>query len=44
MVSDWALLDRYAKGGDQQAFAELVERHVNLVYGAAQRKLSGQEC
>src|ERR1035437_5466242 len=41
MLSDWALLDRYAKDGNQQAFAELVERHVNVVYGAARRILGG---
>lgn len=37
--SDLDLLQRYAEGGSQEAFAELVRRHVNLVYAAARRQL-----
>lgn len=41
MNDDTALLRRYAMGGDEEAFAELVQRHVNLVYSAALRQLNG---
>jgi RNA polymerase sigma factor (sigma-70 family) len=37
--SDQQLLRRYAHGGSQQAFATLVERHLNLVYCAARRQV-----
>jgi RNA polymerase sigma factor (sigma-70 family) len=40
MVSDSELLRRYV-GGSQTAFTELVERHVNLVYSAAVRRVGG---
>src|SRR4051812_8261572 len=36
---DRALLGRYASGRDEQAFAALVRRHVNLVYSAAARRV-----
>ncbi|MEO6567259.1 MAG: sigma-70 family RNA polymerase sigma factor, partial [Opitutaceae bacterium] len=35
--SDHDLLRQYARDGSQPAFAELVQRHVNLVYSAARR-------
>jgi RNA polymerase sigma factor (sigma-70 family) len=35
------LLQCYATNRDEDAFAELVQRHVNLVYSAALRKLNG---
>jgi RNA polymerase sigma factor (sigma-70 family) len=38
--NDWTLLASYAKCGDQAAFAELVRRHVNLVFSAAARRVS----
>lgn len=42
MVSDDStLLGRYVRDGDEAAFAEVVRRHVDLVYGAALRKLKG---
>ena len=37
MNEDTTLLHRYAHEGDESAFSELVGRHVNLVWGAAQR-------
>lgn len=37
--TDKQLLDEYATHGDQQAFAQLVERRVDLVYSAAQRQV-----
>ena len=41
MTSDQELLRRYAKENCQEAFAELVRRHVNLVYSAVLRQLNG---
>ena len=37
MHDDFTLLQHYANEGDEAAFAELVRRHVNLVWGAAHR-------
>ncbi len=41
MTSDGELLRRYAETDSEDAFAELVRRHVNLVYSAALRQLNG---
>lgn len=41
MNDDIALLRRYAEEGSQGAFADLVRRHVDLVYGAALRRTHG---
>lgn len=38
---DAALLRRYARRGDGAAFAEVVRRHVDLVYSAALRQVNG---
>src|SRR4051812_47781865 len=38
MMDDAALLRRYADDGSETAFAELVRRHLGLVYGAALRR------
>jgi RNA polymerase sigma factor (sigma-70 family) len=38
-ADDWGLLAAYATGRDEQAFAALVRRHVNLVYCAAARRV-----
>ncbi len=41
MNDDAALLRRYAEERNEAAFAELVQRHLALVYGAALRQLDG---
>jgi RNA polymerase sigma factor (sigma-70 family) len=41
MPSDAELIRHYARGKSDEAFAELVQRHVNLVYRAALRQLGG---
>jgi RNA polymerase sigma factor (sigma-70 family) len=41
-TDDAELLRRYAAGGDEAAFAELVRRYLGLVYHAALRQLGGE--
>lgn len=41
MPTDQELLYRYVREHSEKAFVELVQRHVNLVYGAALRQLCG---
>jgi RNA polymerase sigma factor (sigma-70 family) len=41
MNHDAELLRRYVEEGAEDAFAELVQRHVNLVYSVALRQLNG---
>jgi DNA-directed RNA polymerase specialized sigma24 family protein len=41
MLADNELLRRYCAERSESAFAELVQRHATLVYGAALRQLNG---
>src|SRR5215208_1045986 len=41
MTTDGELLQRYATANSESAFAELVQRHLGLVYAAALRQLGG---
>ena len=41
MIEDAELLRRYAQENAEPAFAELVQRHVNFVYGCALRRVGG---
>jgi RNA polymerase sigma factor (sigma-70 family) len=41
MTSDCELLRRYTETNSEEAFAELVRRHLDLVYSAALRQLNG---
>jgi RNA polymerase sigma factor (sigma-70 family) len=41
MDHDAQLLRRYAREGAEEAFAELVRRHLGLVYGSALRRVNG---
>src|SRR5215831_13788028 len=41
MANDNELLREYARSASESAFAELVERHVNMVYSAALREMGG---
>ncbi len=40
-LSDSELLGEYARRNSQDAFAELVQRHINLVYSTALRQVGG---
>ncbi|MBC7366490.1 MAG: sigma-70 family RNA polymerase sigma factor [Undibacterium sp.] len=42
-MTDSQLLSRFAHKGDQRAFAELVRRNIDLVYGAALRHVNGDQ-
>lgn len=41
MTDDAELIRRYAEQRSEEAFAELVRRHLGLVYSAALRRLGG---
>src|SRR6187455_2084875 len=41
MTEDNELLRRYAEENSEAAFAELTQRHINIVYSAALRQLNG---
>ena len=42
-MDDWQLLKSYGRDDSQDAFAEIVRRHVNLVYSAALRQMREAE-
>ena len=41
MLNDAELLSRYTGANDEQAFAEVVDRYLNLVFSAALRHIDG---
>src|SRR5215212_435147 len=41
MTDDNQLLEGFATGGNEDAFRELIERHLDLVYSAALRRVNG---
>src|SRR4051812_32838914 len=41
MIQDCELLRRYTEDGSQEAFTELVRRHLDVVYSAACRQVGG---
>jgi DNA-directed RNA polymerase specialized sigma24 family protein len=41
MIEDAELLQRYCSDHSEESFAGLVRRHMDLVYGAALRRLAG---
>src|SRR6187431_3235813 len=41
MTDDNQLLARFATGSDEDAFRQLIERHLDLVYSAALRRVNG---
>ncbi|MDB6064475.1 MAG: polymerase, sigma-24 subunit, subfamily [Pedosphaera sp.] len=43
MLDDGQLLARYVNDGSQEAFAELVKRHLNFVYSAALRQVRASQ-
>jgi RNA polymerase sigma factor (sigma-70 family) len=43
MADDGSLLRNYAQSGSEDAFAELVRRHLDLVYSTALRRVNGDQ-
>jgi RNA polymerase sigma factor (sigma-70 family) len=41
VMTDWELLQRYGESRCEEAFTELVRRHINFVYSAARRQVGG---
>ena len=42
-MSDFDLLQQYSQNGSEEAFATLVNRHLNLVYATALRDVRSPE-
>jgi len=43
MSTDAEMLQRYVRARDERAFAELVQRHLGMVYGTALRRTGGRD-
>jgi RNA polymerase sigma factor (sigma-70 family) len=42
-MDEWELLQQFARHGAQEAFAELVRRHLNFVYSSARRQVGSPQ-
>lgn len=42
-MEDAELLEQFVRSGADDAFRELVQRHINFVYRAAVRRVAGDE-